>query len=167
MIRRRSIHAAAAFGALLVPFVASAQPPTASVTTAPVGQAAPALTMPLIVMIAVALTGFAMYRLRRSVGRAITGLVLVASVTAVAGLGYAIMPLITIEGANCTQETVSIFDPLNEPTELMSNCTNRIQIVDIRVLCDGKDSAPESLPDCRIGQTLGFHEACNLPFCVE
>jgi apolipoprotein N-acyltransferase len=171
MMRRRSIHVAAGLATLVAPLAAWAQIPTGSVTTDPVQQA-PALGMSVIVVLAVAMAGVGMYRLRRTVAGRIVGFVLIAAATVLAGLGYAVVPPLTISGADCTKQTTSAFDPL-EPTMLMSDCSNLIRIIDIQVSCAGDMSSLNSAPaidpvaDCSIGQTLANGGACGLPVCVK
>jgi hypothetical protein len=177
-MRRRSIQIAAGLGTLVAPLATWAQATTSGfVTTGPLRAPAPALGMPLIVMLAVALAGVAMYRLRRTVGGLVVGFVLVA-VTVLAGLGYAIMPPlpITISGADCMKATVNVFDPSTEPTTLMSACPNPIQIVDIQISC-GRDvflnsetntsGAIDMFPLCKKGQILANGDACDLPTCAH
>jgi apolipoprotein N-acyltransferase len=171
MMRRRSIHLAAGLATLVAPLAALAQIPTGSVTTDPVQQA-PALGMSVIVVLAVAMAGVGVYRLRRTVAGRIVGFVLVAAATVLAGLVYAVAPAtIMISGADCTMRTTNAFDPL-EPNMLMSDCSNLIRIVDIQVSCDAGmssfNSAPTIAPpaDCSVGQTLANGGACGLPSCV-
>jgi hypothetical protein len=171
MMRRRSIHLAAALATLLAPLAALAQGLTGSVTTDPVGQA-PALGMSVIVGLAVAMAGVGIYRLRRTVAGRTAGFVLIAAATVLAGLAYAngTKITITISGADCAKRTVSAFSP-DESTKLMSDCPNLIRIVDIQALCDIHvmpfDSALDTDPvaDCSVGLTLAHGDACRLPGC--
>ena len=174
MMRRRSIHVAAAFGVLGVPLPAWADP-TGSVTTGPIQQA-PALGIPVLVLLAVALTAITVYRLRRTGGRRMVGLGLVATVTLLAGIGHAIIPIITITGMDCAKQTVSVFDPLAGETLLTSDCPNPIRIVDIQVSCNEKVVAPgaqtgiggaaNDVVECSIGQVLANGNTCSLPGCL-
>lgn len=173
MIRRRSIHAAAAFAALVAPLTALAQAPTGSVTTAPIHNV-PALGMSLFVMLALALAGLGIYRLRRTVSRRTVAIALVAAVTVLAGLGYAgATSIITITGADCMKQTVSLFNPLMDTT-VISNCTNRIQVLDIQVSCGAGDvtaetdinSAANGVHVCSVGEVLADGDSCRLPICV-
>jgi hypothetical protein len=128
--------------------------------------------MAVMVVLAVAMAGVGIYRLRRTVVGPIVGFVLVAAVTVLAGLGYAFVPTITISGADCTKRTTSTFDPL-EPTTLMSDCPNLIRILDIHVSCGAGDllfnsqSNGVTVPDCSVGQTLANGGACRLPVCKK
>lgn len=168
----RSIHVSAAVGFLVTPLAALAQPATGAVTTSPIQQA-PALGMPVLVLLAVALTAITVYRLRRTGGRRILGLGLVAVVTVLAGLVYAFLPTITISGADCAKQTVSVFDPLVEETLLTSNCANLIQIIDIQITCDEGAVAPNAtggiagdlFAECFIGQILANGNTCALLGC--
>lgn len=177
MMRRRLIQIAAGLGTLVAPLAVWAQVTTSgSVTTGPLRAPAPAFGMPLIVMLAVALGGVALYRLRRTVGAPLVGLIVAATV--LAGLGYAMLPPqpITISGADCTKVTVNGFDPSAEPTTLMSACPNPIEILDIQFSCAPPDVFPNSdtnasgavdmLPLCKKGQVLANGDACELPTCA-
>ncbi len=170
MMRRRSIDVAAASVILVAPVVALAQGPTGSVTTTPVHQA-PALGMWVLVALAVAMAGAAMYRLRRTGAGAMVGAILFATLTALAGLGYATgFIVITVDGADCVQQATQTFNPI-DAYKLMSDCPNPIQIVDIEVSCGG-DNSPNSspnidgIPDCTVGEILWKGAACRLPECV-
>ena len=174
MMHRRSLHVAAAFGVLGVPLAAWADP-TGSVTTSPIHQA-PALGMPVLVLLAVALTAITVYRLRRTGGGRIVGLGLVAAVTLLAGLVYAFIPMITISGADCAKQTVSVFDPLEEETLLTSNCPNQIQITNIQLVCDedvvspnagGGSAGVDAVAECFIGQVLANGNTCALLGCRQ
>lgn len=169
---RRSIHVAAAVGMVVAPFAAWADP-SGSVTTTPIHDT-PALGMPVLVLLAVALTVITVYRLQRSAGGRIVGLGLVAAVTLLAGLVYAFIPTITISGADCTKQTVSVFDPLDEETLLTSNCPNQIQITDIRLVCDqnvvlpnagGGSAGVDEFAECFIGEVLANGNTCALLGC--
>ena len=164
---RRSLPVTVASTLLVFPFAAVAQS-TGSVTTDPFGQSAPTLTMPLIFLLTVMLAGIAVYHLRRTVAQPIVVLILVVTVTVLAGLGHAITSGITISGADCMKQTTRVFDPFVAVTTLTSNCPNAIQIVDIQnpcitdVLCD-----VQNLPSpCQVGQTLANGDVCSLPSCV-
>lgn len=141
-----------------------------SVTTDPV-HLAPTLGLPLIFLLAVALAAVAVYRLRPAAAGPIAGFVLVAGLTVLAGLGYAVIPTITISGADCTKQTISVFDPNGPATTLRSNCPNPIKIVDITSSCDTRDivfnsqTGTTTLASCEIGQTLANGDACSLPNC--
>ncbi len=164
MMHRRSIHAAAALTTLVAPLAALAQGPTGTVTTDPAHQA-PALGMPLLVVLVIAIAGFAMYRLRRPAVRPIVGLILFAGVAMLAGLGYAGFVGVTISGGECTQRTVSPFEAVIS-AELMSQCPNPIQIVAIDLSCPGPFApTPPNVPDCSIGQVLFNGDKCSLPAC--
>jgi hypothetical protein len=174
MMHRRSIHVAAAFGVLVAPLTAWAAS-TGSVTTSPIHQT-PALGMPVLVLLAVALTVITVYRLRRTGGERIVGLGLVAAVMLLAGLVYAFIPTITISGADCAKQTVSVFDPLEEETLLTSNCPNQIQITDIQLVCDedvvvpnagGGIAGADAVAECVIGQILANGNTCALLGCRQ
>jgi hypothetical protein len=130
--------------------------------------------MPVLVLLAVALTVITAYRLRRRAGGRIVGLGLVAAVMLLAGLVYARLPMITISGADCTKQTVSVFDPLEEETLLTSNCQNPIQITDIQRVCDqnvvspnagGGSAGVDEFAECFIGKVLANGDTCALLGC--
>ncbi len=166
MKRRGSLDIAAALATLVAATTALAQDSTGSVTTVPAHQA-PALGVPLFIVLALALAGIAMYRLRRrSLVAPIVGLVLVS--TLLAGLGYAVS-FVMISGAQCVQQTTSTFVPA-DPTELESQCPNPIQIVDIEVSCNPVEAPsrpdPNTPPACAVGLILNQVKSCMLPRCV-
>jgi hypothetical protein len=172
----RAIDVAAGVGLLVAPLAALAQPETGAVTTSPLPQQAPALGMPLLAILAVALTAITVYRLRRAAAGRIVGLGLVAAMTVLAGIGYAVMQTITITGADCAKQTVSPFFPLEGETLLTSECPNLIRIVDIQDSCDGSvvspnaetgmGSAANDVAECSIGQILANGNTCALPGCL-
>jgi len=174
MMRRVLIDVVAACGVLVAPLAALAVP-SGSVTTTPFHEA-PAIGMPVLALLAVALTASAVYRLRRTAGGRVVGVGLVAGVMLLAGLVYADLPTITIDGAECMTQTVSVFDPLNDPeTLLTSNCTARIQITDIQRMCNERLVSPgvqpqvatfDMFPECFVGQVLSKGETCSLLACV-
>ncbi len=124
----------------------------------------------VLVALAVAMAGAAMYRLRRTGVGPMVGAMLFATLTALAGLGYAGSFVVTISGAECVQQTTSPFNPL-DPFRLMSDCPNPIQIIDIQVSCGG-DNSPNTGPnvdgilDCTVGEILVKGAACRLPECA-
>ncbi len=165
-MRRRANQIAVAVASLVAPLTAFAQVRTGTVTTDPVRQA-PALGMPLLVVLVVAIAGFAMYRLRRPSMKPIVGLVLFAAVAMLAGSSDAGTG-VTISGAECTQRTVSPF-PAFLSVQLMSQCPNPIQIVAIDLSC-GQPGAPNTdvpiVPDCTLNQILSNGDRCTLPSCA-
>ena len=166
MTLRRSIPVAAVLATLTGPHAAFAQLPSGTVTTGP-ASAAPALTMPLIFLLAVALAGFAVYRMPRATAGTVTGLVLAAAVL-VAGLGYAKPATIMITGSDCAKLTTNTFGASGASAMLMSDCQNVIRILDIQLMCTERSRNESSLPFlelCRVGQTLAKGESCALPIC--
>ena len=175
----KSIHTAASVGVLLAPLATLAQPQTGSVTTRPLAQQAPALGLPLLAILAVALLAIAVYRLWRANRGPILGLGFVVTMTLLAGIGYALVMVqtITIAGAACGNPTVSAFNAFSQ-TRLKSACVNPIQIVDIQSPCDGGTectvspnavscvgSAASDGTECTIGLILGDGNTCELPIC--
>jgi hypothetical protein len=122
--------------------------------------------MPLLALLVVVLACSGVYFLRRTAGGTIAKMGFVAALTAMAGLGYAILVIgvtIPVEGIQCMRQTVQTFDPTAENT-LVSHCPNQIQIVSIHVdPCPGVDP-PGS---CSVGQVLADGDACTLPTCVN
>ncbi len=136
---------------------------TGSVTTAPLQQA-PAVGTWLLAVLTVAMAGAAMYRLRRTVVTPIVGLVLISVL--LISLGYAVT-FITIDGAQCGQETTRPFNP-GDPNVLESQCPNQIEITDIEVSCgtpDNPSANPPTIETCKIRQVLNKGELCTLPKC--
>ncbi len=168
MTYRRAGSIAAAVAVLISSVAAFAQT-MGTVTTVPV-HGTPALGTALLVILAVAMGAAAMYRLRRKSAALIVGFVLVVALAVLAGLGYAGMGAITISGAQCAQETISPY-PSSEPTDLVSDCVNLIQIIDIEpcgVAIDSPSVAPHppTTRDCFIGEILDKNRACQLPPCL-
>lgn len=166
---RRLPHVVVAMATFVAPLAALAQSRDGSVTTAPFA-AAPVMGMPVLILLAVVLTGVGAYLLRRAAGRVIAVIGFVAVLTALAGLGYATFGMmIMIRGAQCAMQTTQMFDPMGRPT-LKSYCPNSIQIISIQqgMLCGTEilglgDTFP---PLCSVGQVLADGEECSLPFCV-
>jgi hypothetical protein len=169
MMLRRSLPVTAALATLVAPFAALAQA-TGSVTTDPV-RLAPALGLPLIVLLAVLLAGVAVFRLRRATAGPIARIALIATVTVLAGVGYATLTTITISGVDCTKQTVHLYDPTGSPVTLMNDCVTPITIDDITTSCIAGPISPSSpteptrLPPCEVGQTLPSGADCSLPNC--
>jgi hypothetical protein len=104
---RLSFQVAVAAAALVSPLAAFAQV-VGSVTTEPVGQPAPALAIPMLVALAIALIGLGAYSLRARSGRAVAGLALIAGLSLLAGLSYA-NGSVVIEGADCNTRTIHTY----------------------------------------------------------
>ena len=88
-----------AAAALVSPLTAFAQV-VGSVTADQAAQPAPALAMPMLVALAIALIGFGAYSLRARSARTVAGFALVAGLSLLAGLSYA-NGSVVIEGADC------------------------------------------------------------------
>jgi hypothetical protein len=166
MMLRRSLPVTAALATFVAPLAALADP-TGTVTTDPV-HLAPTLGLPLLVVLAIALAGITVFRLRRAAVGPIAAVVLVAGVIALAGLAYAINTIV-ISGADCMRQTVSVFDP-GGSTALRSDCPNNsIRIIDIQTSCGGVNhlsTAPTGITTfapCEIGLTLAHGDECELP----
>ncbi|MFI5399147.1 MAG: hypothetical protein ACHQ9S_26755 [Candidatus Binatia bacterium] len=160
---RRSLQVAVAAAVLVSPLAAFAQV-LGSVTTDRVGQPAPALMMPMLVALAIALIGLGAYSLRARSGRAVAGFALVAGLSLLAGLSYA-NGSVVIQGADCNTRTTHTY-PSSFAETLTSLCPNLIRIVAID--CNGAPGAVfgDPLPSCTVGQTLTNGEACSLPICL-
>ncbi len=130
-----------------------------SVTTAPFGVGAPALALPLLCVLVVALVALGAYRLRRGGVGATVALVVVA-MTVLATIAYAVID-ITISGADCLKSTTNTYfgDPL-----LISECPNPIRITDLQCSTSTLPNVP-SFTGCTLGQTLNNGDSCVLPFC--
>ncbi|MBP1684031.1 MAG: hypothetical protein H6Q33_174 [Deltaproteobacteria bacterium] len=130
-----------------------------TVTTAPYVPA-PAMSIPMMVLLGVMLAGGGAHLLRRTRAGAVGKVALVAALTALAGLAYANGNTITIKDADCGKQTVSPFDP-GAPQYLQSNCPNPIRIISIEFTCED----PPSLNPCTEGQVLNNGDICALPEC--
>lgn len=162
----RSLPVAVASAALVSPLAVFAQPTTmGSVTTAPIGHAAPALAIPMLVALAIALIGLGAYRICTRSAGAVTGFALVAGLTLLAGLGYAIDGVV-IQGADCYAQTMHSYDSTLGTTSLTSLCPNAIQIVAIDACASIEPNVlSDPLPFCRVGTVLTNGQACILPGC--
>lgn len=157
----RWLQAVVASGALISPLAAFAD----TVTTVPFIQAAPALTMPMLVAVAVVLLGVGAYCTRTRAGRAVAGLALVAGLSLLASRSYAPLPVVTVEGADCGRVTTQSYSNFSE-TLLTSLCTNRIKIVAIESDCIHGE-ALVTPPLCAVGQVLSNGDSCTLPSCPD
>lgn len=141
-----------------------------SVTTAPLANA-PVMGTPTLLLLAIVLVGAAAYLLRRAAGRGIAVISFLAVLTGLAGLGYAMIDMITIQGAQCSTATTQMFDPF-EPTTLVSRCPNSIQVTSIQLSCALGDRTEilnfcSPLPGvCTVGQVLDNGDSCTLPGCI-
>ncbi len=131
-----------------------------SVTTAPFGVGAPALALPLLCVLMLALALLGAYRLRRGGAGGTVALVVVAA-TMLATIGYAVID-ITISGPDCLKPTTNMYE--GEPL-LKSECQNPIRITALQ--CATTPARPDvpSFPECTLGQTLNNGDMCVLPFC--
>ena len=103
---RRTLQVAVAVAALVSPLAAFAEP-TGSVTTAPVVQQAPALALPVLVALAIALIGVGTYCLRTRSAGAVAGFALVVGLSVLAALSYATIGVL-IQGADCDMQTIAV-----------------------------------------------------------
>jgi len=152
---------------LLTPLAAVAQA-IGSLTTAPLS-AAPAVGMPQLVGIALALGVGAMSVLRRKAARATIKLAVVGAAIMLAGIAYAVVPLpsVPVSGNQCGMQTTQTWASA-VPTTLDNQCPNALLIVAIDA-CGERDTASaefNTLPTCVVGQTLAAGTACDLPMCV-
>ena len=156
---RRVLQVAVVLAALVSPLAAFALT-MGSVTTAPLGSAAPALAMPMLIALAMALIGFGAYRLRRRSAEAVARFALVAVLGLLAGLAYA-DGTITIQGTDCNMETTQPYLSSAVQT-LVSLCPNPIRIVAIDPGCETPDPP---VSHCTVGQSLSNGQDCILPSC--
>ncbi len=159
---RRSAQIAVAAAVLLSPFAAVAQF-AASVTTDPAGGSAPALTMPMLVVLAIVLCGVAAYGILTRSSRTVAGVALIAGLSLVANLSHANLPIV-VQGADCNTRTTQSYNPGGEL--LTSLCPNAIQIV---ALDCSTPVAPELFLEdaaaCTVGLVLANAQSCRLPTC--
>ncbi len=165
MVHRRLLQFAVAAATLVSPLAAWAQI-AGSVTTAPVGQPAPALAMPMLVVLAIALVGLGFHQLRTHGASRAAGFALVVGLSLLAGLSYAgFSGAVVIEGGDCTTQTTHSYDP-NGAT-LTSLCPNLIQIIAIDAPCDGGGQIAQgaAVTTCIVGETLANGQVCTLEGC--
>ncbi len=158
MTLRRSFYAAATLATLAESAVAVVDPGT--VTTVP-SAGTPAIGMPLLLLLALALAGGGVYLLRHATGGVAAKVGCVVALIALGGLAYAGLPPITISGAGCGMQAVNTFDPTTD-SQLLNGCPNPIAIVSIQFDC--RDPAPPNA--CRVGTVLFTGESCMLPVCA-
>jgi hypothetical protein len=157
---RRFLQVTVAAVALVSPLGALA----ASVTTDPVTQPAPALTMVMLIVLMIALTGVGMYGIRNRSGGALAGVALVAGLGLLAGLGYAGVMGIVIENGDCNHRSVHVYTV--EDATLTSHCPNPIRIEAIDCNVAPTDLACIAGPVCAVDQILQNGDYCFLPLCV-
>jgi len=156
-------HVVAALITLIAPLAVLAQAATnGTVTTAPLATA-PAMGIPVLILLAIVLTGIAAYFLRPLAGRVIAGVGFVAVLTALTGIAYAPPSLTMVQGGQCAMQTTQMFDPF-APNTLVSHCQNAIQIVSIQ-LGMSCETPCVVLSPCSVGQILANGEDCMLPMC--
>lgn len=139
-----------------------------SVTTDPVGYPAPTLGMALLVALAIALIAVGVYSIRARSAGVVAGFALIAGLSLLAALTYAINGGIVIQGADCNVQTTHAYP--NSPGEtLTSLCPNQIQIVAITSPCVGGMAPAVPLvppaPPCFVGEILSNGQICQLPIC--
>jgi len=156
MMLRRSLQIVGAAVALVTPLASFAQ----TVTTSPANQPAPALSMPALLLLAVAMACVAAYTLRKRAIPTVRALVLVVGLTVLVGVAYAGFKGIELKGTDCNITKVQAFDS-GEP--LMNSCPNPIQI--IRIDCGSSPALVTGV--CTQGQVLANGDGCDLPICME
>ncbi len=158
MTLRRSFYIVAALATLAEPAVAVIDPGT--VITVP-SAGTPAIGIPLLLLLALALAGGGLYLLRHATGGVAAKVGCVVTLIALGGLAYAGIPTITISGAECGMQAVNTFEPTTE-SQLLNSCPNPIAIISIQFSCN--DPAPPNA--CRVGKVLFSGESCMLPVCA-
>ena len=154
---RRVLQVVVVSGTLVSPLAAFA----ASVTTSPLGLAAPALRLVVLIALAIVLVGAGLYSLRRRSAAALAGFALVAGLSVLAGLGYANPPGVVIDDGDCHRQSVHVYS--DGGSTLTSLCPGPIKIDALD--CDGVPPLCVALVDCTVGQILANGESCNLPAC--
>ncbi|HVO25988.1 MAG TPA: hypothetical protein VMW56_20405 [Candidatus Margulisiibacteriota bacterium] len=159
---RGSLYLSTVVATLVTPFAASA----GTVTTVPLGAAAPALGLPMLGLLAVALSVGAVHVLRRKAASATAKLAVVAVVISLAGAAYAPIPTVVVSNEQCTVRTTQMWDSSN-PAVLENRCSNDLVIEAIMACEPGLGSAAvvDELPVCVVGQILAADGACDLPVC--
>lgn len=166
MILRKLVGVGSAVALLGVPFSVMAQ----TVTTGPLGAEAPAIGLPMLVLLALALGGAAMFVLRRSSAKSMAAGAMVAVLGVAAGLVYATSAIVEVSGTECEMVTVQAFST-DVNTNLKNSCPNPIRIISIDVSCTDRDVFGESSATppapCSEGQVLTTNQYCRLPRCVS
>lgn len=161
MRSRRVFQVAVALAMLTGPLAAVAHAfVTGTVTTAPVAAAAPAIGVPMLVVVVVLLAAVGGYGLRRTHGGVIAKIGFAVALSVAAGLAYATNAGIIIEGADCGMTAAHQYDgSMTHP--LVNSCPNAIRIVSIDLDCI-LDPPPSP---CSEGLVLAPGASCGLPFC--
>lgn len=163
---RRLRQLAVGIAGLTAPLTVSAQG-IGSVTVAPLGAATPALGLPALgaLALALALGGFVMLRRSGHTGARVLG---VLALVLAAAVGHAAVSNVIISGDECHQLTQEDYAPLAN-VELQSECANPIRIVDVHLTCSapGSEASGQSVPNpqCEVGLVVPPGTACELPSC--
>jgi hypothetical protein len=148
--------------ALVSPLAGFAQV-AGSVTTDPI-RLAPALAMPMLVVLAIALIGFGVHTLRTRSAKTLAGVALVAGLSLLAGFSYATNGGIFVQGPQCDTQTTQPYPSLYGET-LTSLCPNPIRIVALDACGVESQVFGDALPDCTVGEVLTNGQGCYLPIC--
>lgn len=156
-------------GAILaLPLTASA----ATVTVAPAGAAAPAMSGGVLFVSALVLGGIAVATLRRSRSATATLVAALALSGSIAAVHRAWATSgIVVSGEDCSERTEFNYAGF-QGSSVTSDCPNAIQIVALE-LCDNDNSTSqlgEALvvnPTCEIGLVLHNGDTCELPVCND
>lgn len=154
---RTSSYLGTMFIALVGPGTAVAQ----TVTTAPFGHA-PAIGLPAMVLVALALGVGAVYLLRHRSPS--VRLVAVAAAMMLASIAYATVS-VEVSGPECDVRTTHTWNPLTS-TSLDNQCSNALLIVALELDCISGTGMSSTIPDCVVGATLEAGASCALPLCI-
>jgi hypothetical protein len=160
----KALQAFAFVSAVTTPFAVLGQPDTGSVTVAPLGTAAPTIGTAMLGVLAVVLAVGAFLVLRRRAATMTAGFVAVALSATVALMTYAAGATTIVMGVDCTKPTTFIYNPTGDQ-RLQSACARAIEVVDLTLECNFKDTLAEVIPSCVIGLVLQPGEECSLQTC--
>ena len=150
-----------ALAVLALPGAASALP---LVTTAPVSQSAPLISLPMFLLLSALLLLAGVTTLGRRTRAAVTVATLLVVAMALVGVTYASIFVVTISGDECNTETTK---EIGYPGHLQDLCANPIRIVNVDCGNDLILNVPKrnDLGACQIGMILHNNDTCDFPDC--
>lgn len=153
---------------------ASALAQGGSVTTSPLAQPAPTLSVTLLLLLSLALLAVARHMLRTAPKGSIAALALAALTAAGAGIGYAIPYDVVVDGDECNQRYTHEYNSNYGPRNLRNDCANPVEVVALTPGCNQTEDLgntsdtppPTMIEDCGVSTVLGSGESCRLPDCT-
>ena len=156
--------------AVAAPSVVLAQGSGAGVTTSPLAQPAPAMSVMMMLALSAVLAVVAI-RLLRQAPKGSLGMLLLAVATTTAGVAFSTPTDVVVEGAECQTTFTHEYNPDFGPRDLVSNCAAPIRITSLGITCSGFgetiEGSSEDLGNCEEGLILANGDECSLPDCTS